>query len=249
MPRVGDDHAQQEEIAVPSAVRQATTFETEPPALVRLNGQRPVARGRENEIFARPDKPSQLVKVARSDWLERARTSPLKTLWRRWRGIGTYTYRNIYRRERAYFDAMVRAAEIGRPPPLAHPRGMILTDRGLGVVVQKIRTRDGGVAPTLKRLHREGRLDAELVGALTRFASDLRTFRIVTHDLAPSNIVHETRHGRSRLVLVDGYGSYTLIPLRRWSRRANDRSLSRRLKRLAGRLDLRWDEDGWRFIA
>ncbi len=233
---------------MPDAMRQASSAsEAGTPAVVRLDGLEPVARGRESEIFVRPNKPSQLVKVARSDWAERARASRLRGWWRRWRGTGPY--RNVYRRERAYLDAMMRAAEIGRPPPLAHPRGMILTDRGLGVVVQKIRARDGGVAPTLKRLHREGRLDADLVDALTRFAEDVRAFHIVAHDLAPSNIVHETRHRRSRLVLVDGYGSYTLLPLRRWSRHANDRSLSRRFERLAARLDLRWDASRWRFTA
>ena len=112
---------------------------------------------------------------------------------------------------------MLRVPQLGRPPPLAHPRGVILTDRGLGIVVQKIRDREGGLAPTLRRLARQGRIDGELIEALNRFAHDMREFHIIGNDLNPSNIVHEMRHGRSRLVLIDGYGSRNLIPFRRWS--------------------------------
>ena len=215
---------------------------------VRLAGLDPVARGRESEIFARPGKPSQLVKVRRTqqiEWLESSRA--IKNRFRRWRGVGPY--KNLLRQNRAYLEAVLRAPELGRPPPLAHPRGVLLTDLGLGIVVQKIRDRSGNLAPTLRQLDREGRIDVEVVEALTRFARDMSAFHIIGNDLNPANLVHETRHGRSRIVLVDGYGSRNPIPFRRWSRRINDRSLAKRLQALAERLGLVWNADDWSFAA
>lgn len=215
---------------------------------VRLAGLDPVARGRESEIFTRPGKPSQLVKVRRTqqiEWLESSRA--FKNRFRRWRGVGPY--KNLLRQNRAYLEAMLRAPEFGRPPPLAHPRGVLLTDLGLGIVVQKIRDRDGGIAPTLRQLARDGRIDAEVIEALTCFARDMRAFHIIGNDLNPANLVHETRRGRSRVVLVDGYGARNLIPFRRWSRRLNDRSLAKRFAALADRLELVWDARDWSFAA
>lgn len=218
------------------------------PWYVDLSGLEPVAKGQESAIFVRPDKPSQLIKVRRPQQLEWLDSSTaLKNRLRRRHGVGPY--KNLFRQNRAYLDAMLRARELGRPPPLAHPRGLVLTDRGLGIVVQKIRDRDGGLAPTLRRLARQGQIDAEVIGALTRFACDMRDFHIIGNDLNPRNIVYETRRDRSRLVLIDGYGARNLIPLRRWSRRINDRSLAKRFDGLAARLGLIWNAQDWSFAA
>ncbi|SPJ26448.1 YrbL family protein [Palleronia abyssalis] len=213
---------------------------------IRLSGHDPIAGGGESQVFARPGKSSQLIKVHNTQHVEHlAASRSLKNRLRRWRGIGPY--KTLLRLNRAYLDAVLKAAELGRPPPIAHQRGVLLTDLGLGVVVQKIRGEDGELAVTVAKLHRRGRVDSDLVTALTRFAGEMSAFHIIGNDLNPHNLVYETRHGRSRIVLVEGYGSRNLIPFRRWSRRVNDKSLSRRFQALAAWLDLTWDEGSWSF--
>ncbi|SPJ25475.1 YrbL family protein [Palleronia abyssalis] len=215
---------------------------------IRLSGLEPVAGGAESHIFVRPGKPSQLIKVHHDRHIEALASSrAIKNRIRRWRGIGPH--KTFLRQNRAYLEATLRAAELDRAPPLAHLRGVLLTDLGLGVVVQKIRDRSGEMAPTLFQLARDGRIDDEIIAALTLFARELSTFRIIGNDLNAGNLVYETRHARARIVLIEGYGSRNLIPLRRWSKRINDRSLSRRLEKLANSVGLTWNARDWSFSA
>lgn len=213
---------------------------------IRLADTKPLAEGRESRVFERPGKPSQLVKVRRRDVVEFLETSKsIKHRFRRRDGVGPYQI--FLRQTRAYRDAVLRAAELGYPPPIAHQRGLVLTDLGLGLVVQKIRDHHGNMAPTLHRLVLAGRIDTAIIQALTRFAHEASAFGIIITDLDPGNVVFETRHGRSRVILVDGYGSRTVLPLRRWSKRLNDRGLSRQFHGLAERTGLDWDHESWSF--
>jgi hypothetical protein len=80
-----------------------------------------------------------------------------------------------------------------------------------------------------------------MLAKLNEFVGDVYLFNIVCTDLVPQNIVYETRHGRDRFVLIDGFGARNIIPFRRWSRRLNARALGESFAELARRLDLRWD--------
>jgi hypothetical protein len=214
--------------------------------VIHLSEEKPLAEGRESKVFERPGKPSQLIKVRRQEVVEFLRASKgIKHRFRRRDGVGPYQI--FLRQGRAYHEAMLRAAELEYPPPIAHQRGMILTDLGLGLVVQKIRDHHGGVAPTLLELARDGRINIHVIQALTRFAHEIRAFRIIVTDLDPRNLVYETRHGRSRIILVDGYGSRTFFPLRRWSKTINDRALLKKLQGLAEEIELDWDSESWSF--
>ena len=213
-----------------------------------LSNTEPVAEGRESKVFERPGKASQLIKVPREEVVESLKASrAIKHRLRRLSGVGPYKI--FLRHGKAYRDAILRAAYLGYPPPIAHPRGILLTDLGLGLIVQKIRDREGNLAPTLRQLARAGRIDTNTIRALTRFAHEIREFRIITTDLNPTNLVYETRHERSRIVLIDGYGSRALIPLRRWSRRINDRRLAQQLQILADRIGINWDYQDWSFYS
>lgn len=208
--------------------------------IVPLSGLSPIARGQESDVYERPGKPSQLVKVHREKRITALTTSPrLRDRIRVRTASGPY--RNFLRVYQSYLDAVMQAGRIGRPPPLPQLRGFVQTDRGLGLVIQKIRSADGQMAPTLKRLRREGALEPEVIQALNRFACDLYAFNIVATDLRYGNLVYETYKGRSRIVMIDGFGSRTLIPVRSWSRRLNARALDGLFGELARQLDLTWD--------
>jgi hypothetical protein len=221
--------------------------ETEPSrppdsGVLSLGGAVQATRGGESEIYLRPGKPSQLVKVLRPNVVARfERSRRLKTHLRRRLRVGPY--KNFLRFYTSYLDAMLAAQEIGRSPPLPHPRALVVTDRGLGLVVQMIRDTDGGLATSLRDIHESGGLDDGLLAKLNEFVGDVYLFNIVCTDLVPQNIVYETRHGRDRFVLIDGFGSRNIIPFRRWSRRLNARALNESFAELARRLELRWNPD------
>ena len=212
-----------------------------PAWVIPLAGARRLSRGAEKEVFERPGKPSQVVKVFRDDVVRHLASSRRLKLVLRRRGL-VGPYKTMLRQHRAFLDAMLLAPGLGRPPPLAQPRGVVLTERGLGQLCQKIRDETGALAPTLSALARDGRLGAELVAPLNAFVADIYAFNIVVTDLSPPNVVLEARRGRRRFVLIDGFGCRTLVPLRRWSRRANARRLDRLFDTLGGRIGLAWDK-------
>lgn len=208
--------------------------------VLSLDGAEWITRGGENEVYVRPGKRSQLVKVLRPNVVARFdRSQRLKSRIRRHLRIGPH--KNLLRFYASYIDAMLAAHEIGRPPPLPHPRAIVLTDRGLGLVVQMIRDGEGRMAPSLRDIHESGALDDGMLDRLNAFVADIYLFNVVCTDVVPRNIVYETRHGRNRFVLVDGFGARNLIPFRRWSRRLNARALDASFVELARRLGLRWD--------
>ena len=208
--------------------------------IVSLRDAERVTQGGENELFLRPGKRSQLIKVLRPNVVARfERSRRLKSRIRRRLGIGPH--KNLLRFYSAYIDAMVRAQDIGRMPPLPHPRAIMLTDRGLGLAVQMIRDAEGRMAPSLHDLAEAGRLDDALIDKLNAFVADLYRFNVVCTDLVPRNIVYEGRHGRDRFVLVDGFGARNVLPIRRWSHRLNARALDAACLALARRIGLDWD--------
>lgn len=199
-----------------------------------------LAIGTESEVYERPGKPSQLIKVMSEARLEQMRGS--RRLKDRIRTLTqSNPHRKLVREYRETLGAAMAAQKHGRSPPLAQPRGFVLTDRGVGQLIQKIRAADGSAAPTLAEICGSGRLDDKVLQALNDFARDLYALNIVVFDLFWKNLVFETHKGRSRFVLIDGYGSRTLIPVRRWSRRLNSRKLDGQLDRLGHKAKLRYD--------
>ncbi|MBM9593805.1 YrbL family protein [Roseitranquillus sediminis] len=205
-----------------------------------LAGETPIARGGESEVYERPGKPSQLVKVQRSYRLERM-MQPTRLKDRLKMLTPSGPYKNIVREYRAYLEATMLGIQLGRPPPLAHLRGLIATDRGMGQLVQKLRAADGSVAPTLKQLARRREIDDQVLAALNEFVGEIYVFNIVATDLRWKNLVYETRRGRSRVVMIDGFGVRTFIPVRRWFRRLNARKLDDLFVGLGNQLDLHFD--------
>ena len=199
----------------------------------------PVAKGQSRIILVWRERPDLLVKVANP--ARRQKTIAF------FGAASLRRYRYLAREETAYREAMIRAERIGRPPPIAPLRGLVLTGRGLGQVVEKVRGADGGLAPTLSALARAGRIDPAAVEALNRFLADLRIFGIVAHDLRAKNLVYETWAGRQRFVLVDGFGDKTLIPLRRWLPWLDAPRLDARCAAIARETRLGWDSRACQF--
>jgi len=195
-------------------------------------GQEPIADGLQRLVFAYPGRPELLIKVLRRDYID-SRFGPRASFRSRHRRCGHYT---LFQRElREYLVAWARSAAC-----LAHLQeivGLQPTDLGLGLVVRKVCGHDGQPAPTLSDLLRQGSLDGSRMELLERFLDALLESEIVINNLSPSNILLAADPaGAERFVLIDGFGSSTLIPVKEWFRTLNRQSKRRYLRRLRARI-------------
>jgi hypothetical protein len=197
---------------------------------IELAHLEPVATGGVRRIFEHPHDPDLLIKVASPAWLERR--SRLREVFHDQAPIARF-HRRISHELAAYLALRARGTA---PPAFVAPIvGLAETDLGLGLVVVKIRGRDGHLARRLDGLVREQGLSDRMRDHLRIFCQTLVASGTIVNDLRPANIVlgHDGTHG-DRLVLVDGFGEKSLVPmstLSAYACRVNCRRHTRRLMR------------------
>lgn len=187
-----------------------------------LSSQAPIASGKWRQVFEYPDDPARLIKIARTDTIERAASRVPRAFRPMWR----YYKREIeLRRELAeYRRAEAWPKEAQRCVQRFH--GFVETDLGQGLVVEAVRTESGALAPTLRDLLRDRANPEGWLPHLMIFAEWLTATPTVIRDFRAQNIVHDQRH--HCFVLIDGLGDKTFIPLRAWNAHLNRRE-NRRL--------------------
>ena len=196
-----------------------------------------IAKGAERHVFQMAEMPDLLLKVLRKKHLRKLNLTDDRR-FRSWLRIRR-TYALYLREQRAYTDAMLRAAVRGVLPPLASVGDFVVTPSGLGQMVERVMTADGQTAPTLEDLLSPGPLPNDRLDALNRFVKDLYTWHIPAYDLGPKNIVWNG--SQDRFVLVDGFGDRSVLPLKTWIRMLNDRRLDRAFSETATKCDLVWN--------
>ncbi|TNF19521.1 MAG: hypothetical protein EP318_14565 [Rhodobacteraceae bacterium] len=195
-----------------------------------------IACGSERHVYLLPEAPDRLLKVMRAKHLRAIEGCDDRT-WRGWLRIRKA--HALFRREqRAWSDAMLRASVRDAWPPLSGIAGLGLTPSGLGEVVERIVDAEGQTAPTLADLL-HAPLSAEMLTALNAFVAALYDWHIPAYDLGPKNILWEDTTGR--FVLVDGFGDRSVLPLKTWIRRLNDRRLDRAFAETAQKCPLTWN--------
>jgi PhoP regulatory network protein YrbL len=203
-------------------------------SIILLKTTEPIARGELHDVYQHPDCDDLLIKVPRADRAA-ARWRP-KRRWRSYRrryGIYTGWLREI----RECIAARARHPE--HPPSLQRLAGLVETDLGLALVVGKVTGRDGKLAPTLAKKVRASGLTGELREKLAELAAELVARDIVIGDLHERNILCGVDAiGGERLVIIDGIGDKTLIPINTLLRSFNRRSIRRRFDRMIWRLEL-----------
>ncbi|QFT63238.1 YrbL family protein [Roseivivax sp. THAF30] len=202
-----------------------------------------LAKGSERHVFALDDSGRVLVKVMRSKYLRKIRMVDDRSFFG-WLKIRR-AYALFRREQKALSDVMLRAAIREDMPPVLSFRGYILTEKGLGQVVETIRDAEGKVAPSLYGQLQAGPLFPAQIDALNEFAARIYDWHVVAHDLGPKNIVWNAEDGR--YVLVDGFGDRSIIPLKTWNRRLNNRRLDRAFREMAETSGLDWDRAERRF--
>jgi hypothetical protein len=125
-----------------------------------------------------------------------------------------------------YFSVTIRLGY--RPSFFQEYRGVVDTDLGLGMVVGKETDRSGNLAPTLQTLVRTGRFTQQIRQEFQDLLDQINKLRISTTDINMNNIVcaWDETNG-DHLVLIEGIGVNTFIPLAKFSNYLNVRSNNR----------------------
>jgi hypothetical protein len=192
---------------------------------------KPLVSGSRRRVFRHPSEPGLLVKVLKSELGAEIQL-----------GIpGLHIRRpnemvRSFRREFGEYLRVRAKMPIG-PIPIVRVFGVVETDIGTGLVVECISGRDGGLAPSLKAHVRKRGFEPELERLLYALRDELTRLDIVAGDINTNNIVVGTGEADAeRLVIVDGIGDKTFLPVNSLSSYMNRLSHKRRFDRVIRRL-------------
>jgi hypothetical protein len=165
-----------------------------------------LAMGLVRKIYQHPDNDDWLVKVVRTDTAE-VNDPP----W--YKGSSRHgIYVDLVREIDEYIA--IRSRHDGPLPCIQQVHGLAETDQGLGLVVEKLRGPDGGLAPTIHAVVSRNGFTAELRREFEEHLALLNRLNIVATNFGSQNVVRATcAQPGDRLVLVDGLGEKTRFPL------------------------------------
>lgn len=211
--------------------------------MIILAGSTSIGRGTNREIWERPGHPNQILKTMLPHKLDKyKKRSAFRRAIEDMR-IGPYiAFRAEYN---CYLKTAYKCVQAGRPIPIAEIGGMVLTDRGLAQVCEKVMDRSGGPAKTVGTLLKEKAFDSELLSLLNDFVESLYSLNVNIQDLTYANIALDEIKGR--FILIDGYGDRTLIPLNAWIKPLNQREIDHGFAKMAVGGYLEWDAAFRRF--
>ena len=197
----------------------------------------PIAYGHVRQIWDRPGYPDQILKTIQPGKVQKFASRPAYR--RAIDDIRYGPYRSFRIEYRYYARTAFKCLKAGRSNPIAEMGGLIVTDRGLAQVCEKITDSSGALAKTLQTLIRERSLDDTRVGWLNEFAKSLFILNVSVPDLHVNNVVFDEVRGQ--FLVVDGYGDKAKIPLRAFFRCLNYAKLDARFARMAEPGYLEWD--------
>lgn len=194
---------------------------------LQLTGQEPLVMGSWRLVYQHPHDKNALIKIMRTDGkAQRARQAWYKAKPRE----GAYL---LFSRE--FHEFLVSEANSdGRTRPIPRIHGLVETDLGLGMIAERLTDRHGSLAPTLEKKLAETGFTAHYERLLLDLIAEINRRRIVLVEFKLANIVvAEDDAGRERLVLVDGLGDSSLLPLHSLIQSANTRRNLRKYQKTA----------------
>ncbi len=212
--------------------------------IIPLLDLEPITKGTRRSIYQLPGQPDLIIKVATPGKVEPPDRLPKRIIRRLMPGT---RFRNILVEAQYEMEVALRLGKNAPESPLPKSLGVVATDLGVGVAVERITDGTGTLAKTLRQLAQDKPLTPALLQHLNRFATKMYEMQIIAGDLHEGNIVFGQRNGRAAMFLVDGFGERHAIPIRSWFRPINDRSLDRRMQRMATGLGLVWQADRRQF--
>jgi hypothetical protein len=184
--------------------------------MFKLRDVEPIAQGNKRFVFQHPTDSGLLIKVWQPDVVEE-RWGGERPWYKPTRRYGQYI---SFQREMSEYLSLAVKFPRG-VPVLQRLSGIVDTDYGIGVVVEKLIGRDGGLAPTLATLARREGITPQILQKVAQFQDELLHYGVIIGKLHDKNLVLAVRGSEERFVMVDGYGEKTGIPIHTWSRRIN----------------------------
>jgi len=207
--------------------------------VVRVSDLVPLTGGKVREIYAFPGRSDLLIKV-KTEHANIKRHKLAKRL--AWRVFKDAQYRNMLKEIECEMKVAMKVGAQIENSPLPRMLGVVQTDRGSGLVVEKILGDENGLARHLNALCQRQSLTEVMLDQLNRFVARIYDLQIVARDIHAKNIVYGQRGADTGFFLVDGYGERNLVPLRTLSRNLNNRSLDRQFKDIGRSTGLNWDQ-------
>jgi hypothetical protein len=178
-----------------------------------LNTAQPIVSGAYRDVYQHPHHDDLLIKVIKQIVIEKYEQQAS------WHGNGNRDrhYKNLVREIQEYL--VLRGRGQHELPFIQHFVGVVDTDLGFGMMVRKVRGRDGKLAPTLTALVQRTGLSAELRRRIDDLHADVVRHHVIFGDISGRNIVHaEDREHGDRLVIIDGLSDRLWIPVNSMSR-------------------------------
>ena len=207
--------------------------------MLALSHLTPIVMGHQRAVYQHPHDANLIVKTMRPESVARRWDAPGR--WHK-RLPRVRHYVSYLREIKEYIAAHTRA---DADPPIARIVGLAETDVGLGLVCEKVRAPDGGMAPTLHQCWVENGGEPPWArAALKVFLESLLRHNVIVGDLNAANLVFGSdSRGGPRLLMVDGFGEKGAIPLSSMSRVFNRHFIRRRYRRMLR--DLSTPVEGW----
>ncbi len=199
---------------------------------LQLTDELLLTQGAARFVYRHPYDADRLIKIFRPEYI--ARKFGAQAPWyKRSRRTGyLVAYQREWQEQYAVF-----IAEGQHPPYLQNIIGTEPTNLGLGQIVEAVRGRDGGYAPTLRTLIESGRFDATAELALQQFFVWLQASPIVISELNVFNLLYRYDDTLGdHFCIIDGVGDPNLIPVKSWSDRLNRRGKRRWIAKLQQRV-------------
>jgi len=206
--------------------------------MINLDGVSTFAKGGNRRCYVSPINPKRCLKVLHENLLDKLKEN---SAW--YKRLGNNAGLDDNLRERDAYNQRAISSPINSSVwnHLARWYGMVETNLGPASETELI-LNDGEIAETLETyLFREG-LTPEIQEALKTFETWLRTHLVLTKNIIPHNVVIKKENSSLILVIIDGLGCKSFIPLPKYSRFFARIYVERRIKLMWSRIH--WDLGG-----
>lgn len=182
---------------------------------VDLSQWRLAGQGAARNLFENRSHPDILIKTVKASAQTAGGNRKVKSrlyFLKKKRRFGAYM---VFRRELEEYLNLARKFGGERPDlPIARIFGFVDTSQGLGMVVEKIASREGSLAPTLHRLIQERRFEQKHLDGLNEFFREAARLHIVLMDCNLGNFVWcNSREDGPKVICVDGTGEKSVFGL------------------------------------
>lgn len=206
--------------------------------MINLDGVSSFAKGGNRRCYVSPINPKRCLKVLHENLLDKLKQN---SAW--YKRLGNNASLDDNLREMDAYNQRAISSPINSSVwnHLARWHGMVETNLGPASETELI-LNDGEIAETLETyLFREG-LTSEIQEALKTFETWLRTHLVLTKNIIPHNVVIKKENSSLILVIIDGLGCKSFIPLPKYSRFFARIYVERRIKLMWSRIH--WDLGG-----